>query len=89
MIRGIIDLLELLFLWGFLYLGSILILIFGIVHIKSNQPIIQEQHFHHSTQEYAPPKRVLVKREVCKDPRGCELLKGGLCPSCVLEDVWE
>ena len=89
MLKGIKELLEIVFLWGFLYMGAIFILVLGIVHIKSNQPIIQEQHFHHSTQVYAPPKRVLMKREMCKDPRGCELLKGGACPSCVLEDVWE
>ena len=36
-----------------------------------------------------PPKRVLVEREVCKDVRGCELLKGGECPDCVIESVFE
>jgi len=30
-----------------------------------------------------------VQREVCKDPRGCVLLKGGDCPTCVVESVWE
>ena len=36
-----------------------------------------------------PTKRVLVEREVCKDVRGCELLKGGNCPDCVMDFVWE
>ena len=72
MIRGIIDLLEFLFLWGFLYLGAFIFLVIGIVHLKSNQPIIQEQHYHTTKQIIEPPKRVLMKREVCKDPRGCE-----------------
>ena len=27
--------------------------------------------------------------EVCKDVRGCELLKGGHCPDCVMDFVWE
>ena len=89
MLKGIKELLEIVFLWGFLYLGAIFILVLGIVHIKSNQPIIQEQHYHTNTQVIAPPQRVMVQREVCKDPRGCELLKGGACPACVLEDVWE
>ena len=89
MIRGIKELLEILFLWGFIYVGSFIFLIIGIVHIKSNQPIIQEQHYHTTKQVFAPPQRVLVQREVCKDIRGCELLKGGACPACVLEDVWE
>jgi hypothetical protein len=30
-----------------------------------------------------------VEREVCKDIRGCVLLKGGECPTCVIESVWE
>ena len=89
MIRGIKELLEILFLWGFIYVGSFIFLIIGIVHIKSNQPIIQEQHYHTTKQVFSPPQRVLVQREVCKDIRGCELLKGGECPACVLEDVWE
>ena len=89
MLKGIKELLEILFLWGFLYMGAIFILIIGIVHIKSTQPIIQEHHYHTTKQVIEPPKRVLMQREVCKDPRGCELLKGGACPACVLEDVWE
>ena len=89
MLKGIKELLEIVFLWGFLYVGSFIFLIIGIVHIKYNQPIIQEQHYHTTKQVFAPPQRVLVKREVCKDPRGCALLKGGECPACVLEDVWE
>ena len=36
-----------------------------------------------------PPKPVLVEREVCKDVRGCELLKGGVCPTCKIDYVWE
>ena len=89
MLKGIKELLEIVFLWGFLYMGAIFILVLGIVHIKSNQPIIQEQHYHTTKQVIEPPKRVLMQREVCKDPRGCELLKGGACPACVLEVVWE
>ena len=89
MLKGIKELLEIVFLWGFLYLGAIFILIIGIVHIKSTQPIIQEHHYHTTKQVFAPPQRVLVQREVCKDIRGCEILKGGECPTCVVESVWE
>ena len=89
MLKGIKELLEILFLWGFIYLGAFIFLIIGIVHIQSNQPIIQEQHYHTTKQVFAPPQRVLVERSLCKDPRGCEILKGGECPTCVVEDVWE
>ena len=89
MLKGIKELLEIVFLWGFLYMGAIFFLIIGIVHIKSNQPIIQEQHYHTIKQVISPPQKILREREVCKDPRGCEILKGGHCPDCVMDFVWE
>jgi hypothetical protein len=89
MLKGIKELLEILFLWGFIYVGSFFILIIGLVHIQSTQPIINEQHYHTPNQVNQPPKRVLVEREVCRDVSGCVLLKGGGCPTCVVESVWE
>ncbi len=83
--KGIRELVDLLLLWGFIYLGAFIFLIIGIVHIQSNQPIIQEQHYHTTKQVFQTPTRVLVEREVCID----EILKGGECPTCVIEDVWE
>ena len=89
MLKGIKELVDLLLLWGFMYVGAFFFLIIGIVHLQSNQPIIQEQHYHTNTQVIAPPQRVMVQREVCKDVSGCVLLKGGECLTCVIEDVWE
>ena len=89
MLRGIKELVDLILLWGFWYVGSFMIMVVAIVYfIKSNPtPII---HQHYSTVELVEPqKRVLVEREVCKDVRGCELLKGGECPTCVLEEIYE
>ena len=89
MFRVILDLFNLILLWSLLYLGAFLIMIVAIVYIiKTNPtPIIYE---HKVVQNIIqPPKRILVEREVCKDPRGCELLKGGHCPDCVIESVWE
>ena len=74
MIRGIKELLEILFLWGFIYVGSFIFLIIGIVHLQSNQPIIQEQHYHTTKQVFQPPKRVLVEREVCNRIDGCRII---------------
>ena len=88
MIRGIKELLEILFLWGFIYVGSFIFLIIGIVHLQSNQPIIQEQHYHTTKQVFQTPTRVLVEREVCKDIRGCKIVKGK-CIDCVMDFVWE
>ena len=89
MLKGIKELLEILFLWGFIYLGAFIFLIIGIVHIQSNQPpIIKEYHTHNKVQVVEPPKGVLVEREVCNRISGCEVVNG-TCPSCVLEKGWE
>ncbi len=89
MLKGIKELVDLLLLWGFIYVGAFFFLIIGIVHLQSNQPIIQEKHYHTNTQVIASPQRVMVQREVCKDVSGCVLLQGGECPTCVVESVWE
>jgi hypothetical protein len=88
MLKGIKELVDLLLLWGFIYVGAFFFLIIGIVHLQSNQPIIQEQHYHTTKQVFQPPKRVLVEREVCKDIRGCKIVKGK-CIDCVMDFVWE
>ena len=80
--KGINELLEILFLWDFIYLGAFIFLIIGIVHIQSNQPpIIKQYHTHNTVQVVAPPKRVLVEREVCNRIGGCPVVKG-VCESC-------
>ena len=92
MLKGIKELVDLLLLWGFWYLGSFLLLIVGIVWIIKTNPTLPTPiiHEHKIVQNIIqPPKRILVEREVCKDVRGCELLKGGNCPDCVMDFVWE
>ena len=89
MIRGIIELVDLLLLWGFWYVVSFLILVFGVVYITKSNPTPIINHHYSTVEVIEPPKRVLVEREVCKDIRGCLLLKGGECPTCVIESVWE
>ena len=88
MLKGIKELVDLLLLWGFMYVGAFFFLIIGIVHLQSNQPIINEQHYYTTKQVFQPPKRVLVEREVCKDIRGCKIVKGK-CIDCVMDFVWE
>ena len=88
MLKGIKELVDLLLLWGFWYLGSFMIMVVAIVYfIKSNPtPII---HQHYSTVEVIEPtKKVQVKRLVCKRIDGCPE-KNGTCPTCVVEKVWE
>ena len=84
--KGIRELVDLILLWGFWYLGSFMLMVVAIVYfIKTNPtPIIT----HNTVQVIEPPKRVLVEREVCNRIPGCVVVNG-TCPSCVLEMVWE
>ena len=78
--------------WVFMYVGAFLLMIVGIVYITKTNPTPPTPiiHEHKVVQNVIQPlKRVLVEREVCKDVRGCELLKGGHCPDCVMDFVWE
>ena len=89
MISFISSIFHFFMYWVFMYVCAILLLIFGVTYlIKTNPtPIIHE---HKVVQNIIKPtERVLVEREVCKDPRGCEILKGGHCPDCVMDFVWE
>ena len=92
MFRLFADVFHSLLWWCFLYVGSFMLMVAAIVYlIKSNPslptPIIKQ--YHSIVQVVQSPKRILVEREVCKDVRGCELLKGGHCPDCVMDFVWE
>ena len=71
---GIKELVDLLLLWGFMYVGAFLIMIVGIVYITKTNPTPPTPiiHEHKIVQNIIQPtKRVLVEREVCKDVRGC------------------
>ena len=63
MFKGLIDLCNLLLVWGFIYVGSFLLMVVAIVHIiKTNlTPPTPTIHEHYSTvQVVEPPKRVLI-----------------------------
>ena len=92
MLKGIKELVDLLLLWGFMYVGSFLLLIVAIVYITKTSPTPPTPiiHEHKIVQNIIqPPKRVLVEQEVCKDFRGCKILKGSECPDCVIESIWK
>ena len=75
-----------------MYVGAFLLMIVGIFWIIKTNPTLPTPiiHEHKIVQIIIQPlERVLVEREVCKDVRGCELLKGGKCPDCVIESFWE
>ena len=91
MLRGIKELVDLLLLWGFWYVGSFMIMVVAIFYVlKINPtpptPIIKQ--YHSTVNVIEPEKRVLVEREVCKSIKGCKEVNGS-CPTCVIEKVWE
>lgn len=82
MIRGIKELVDLLLLWGFWYLGSFMLMIVAIVYfIKSNPtPIINH---HYSTVEVIePPKKVIVEEGICTRIDGCRIIDN-VCIDCI------
>ena len=82
MLKGIKELVDLLLLWGFWYLGSFMIMVVAIVYfIKSNPtPIINH---HYSTIEVIePPKKVIVEEEICTRIDGCRIVDN-VCVDCV------
>ena len=85
MIRGIIELVDLLLLWGFWYVLSFLILVFGVVYLtKTNPPpIIKQYHSHNTVQVIEPPKKVIVEEEICTRIDGCRIIDN-VCIDCEL-----
>ena len=84
MLKGIKELVDLLLLWGFWYLGSFMIMVVAIVYfIKSNPtPIINH---HYSTIEMLniePPKKVIVEEEICTRIDGCRIVDN-VCIDCI------
>ena len=89
MFSFLFSIIEFFMYWLFMYVCAILLLVFGVTYVVKTDPT-PTIHEHKVVQNIIQPtKRVLVEREVCKDPRGCELLKGGHCPDCVMDFVWE
>ena len=81
MFEGLIKLCNFLLLWGFLYVGSFVIMIIFIVHIiKTNPtPIINE--YYSTVQVVEPPKRVLIEKEICTRFDGCPIVNN-VCLDC-------
>ena len=82
--KGIRELVDLILLWGFWYLGSFMLMIVAIVYfIQSNQPpIIKEYHTHNTVQVVEPPKKVFVEEEICTRIDGCRIIDN-VCVDCI------
>ena len=85
MLKGIKELVDLLLLWGFMYVGAFLIMIVGIVYITKTNPTPRTPitHQHYSTvQVIEPPKRVLIEQEICTRLDGCPIVNN-VCVDCL------
>ena len=82
--KGIRELVDLLLLWGFRYLGSFMLMVVAIVYfIQSNQPpIIKQYHTHNTVQVIEPPKKVIVEEEICTRIDGCRIIDN-VCINCI------
>ena len=86
MLKVIKELVDLLLLWVFMYVGSFMLMVVAIVYlIKTNPspptPIIKQ--YHSSVQVVQSPKRVLVDREICTRIDGCRIVDN-VCIDCEL-----
>ena len=81
--KGIRELVDLLLLWGFWYLGSFMLMVVAIVYfIKSNPTAVIHQHY--STVEVIEPsKKVIVEEEICTRIDGCRIVDN-VCIDCEL-----
>ena len=71
--------------WVFMYVGSFLLLILGIVYITKTNPTPPTPiiHEHKIVQNIIQPtKRVLVEREVCNRVDGCPIVNN-VCVDCI------
>ena len=84
--KGIRELVDLLLLWGFWYLGSFMLMVVAIVYfIQSNQPPIIKQYYTHNTvQVVVSPKKVIVEEEICTRIDGCRVIDN-VCVDCIWE----
>ena len=82
MLRGIKELVDLILLWGFWYVGSFMIMVVAIVYfIKSNPtPIIN--HHYSTIQVIEPPKKVIMEEEICTRIDGCRIIDN-VCIDCI------
>ncbi|MBT5215887.1 hypothetical protein HOM13_04070 [Candidatus Woesearchaeota archaeon] len=74
--------LELLFLWGFLYVGSFMIMVVAIVYFTKSNPTPIINHHYSTVQVIKPPKRVLIEEEICTRLDGCPIVNG-VCVDCL------
>ena len=84
MLKGIKELVDLLLLWGFWYLGSFMIMVVAIVYFIKTNPTPIINHHYSTIEVIEPPKKVIVEEEICTRIDGCRIVDN-VCIDCVLK----
>jgi len=82
MLKGIKELVDLLLLWGFWYLGSFMIMVVAIVYFIKTNPTPIINHHYSTIEVIEPPKKVIVEEEICTRIDGCRIVDN-VCIDCV------
>jgi hypothetical protein len=85
-LRGIKELVEILLLWGFIYFGTIILMIVLIIYLiqTNSSPITSVEP---TKMTWTEPVRVLETSSICKRVDGCPIVEG-VCEDCVDEKNW-
>ena len=85
-LRGIKELVEILLLWGFIYFGTIILMIVLIIYLiqTNSSPITSVEP---TKMTWTEPVRVLETSSICKRVDGCPIVEG-VCEDCVEEKNW-
>ena len=82
MLRGIKELVDLLLLWGFWYLGSFMIMVVAIVYFIKTNPTPIINHHYSTVEVIEPPKKVIMEEEICTRIDGCRIIDN-VCIDCI------
>ena len=80
--KGIKELVDLLLLWGFWYLGSFMIMVVAIVYFIKTNPTPIINHHYSTIEVIEPPKKVIVEEEICTRIDGCRIIDN-VCVDCI------
>ena len=85
-LRGIKELVEILLLWGFIYFGTILLMVVMIIYLiqTNSSPITSVEP---TKITWTEPVRVLETSSICKRVDGCPIVEG-VCEDCVEKKKW-
>ena len=82
MLKGIKELVDLLLLWGFWYLGSFMLMVVAIVYFIKTNPTPIINHHYSTIEVIEPPKKVIVEEEICTRIDGCRIVDN-VCVDCI------